>query len=305
MLRGILTFRQGTGPAHKHPIHRWSTRMKLPVLFFILLAVATAPASKDEPYQLGTFQNGSMVRLAADRVNIRSTPSLSGSVIATLPIGSKLRITSKSDVSSTINRLTAPWYAVSFGDRGGGKKGFVWGGLLSVASLDLKDAGGDEVMLAGISVTPDNSVACRVTLLRGGTVAGKVEFNPPGLLNQDGTYDYSVTGELYGGRGLKGVAHVIALSFNYPACGYPFGTVLVIYDGTALYQGVRTLSMVEAGVFHVIAKPVFPDEKEGVKDSVVVVTTHEEFNEESKEYRVTKIEKKIHRWEGKGFTEVK
>ncbi len=63
--------------------------------------------------------------------------------------------------------------------------------------------------------------------------------------------------------------------------------------------------MVEAGVFHVISKPVFPDEKEGVKDSVVVVTTHEEFNEEAKEYRVTKIEKKTYRWEGKGFTEVK
>ncbi len=271
----------------------------------MLLAVATAPTSKDEPYQLGTFQNGSTVRLAADRVNIRSTPSLSGSVIATLPIGTKLRINSKSDASSTIDRLSAPWYGVSFGDRGAEKKGFVWGGLVAVASLDLKDAGGDEVMLAGLAVMPDNTLMCRVILLRGGKIAGKVEFNPPGLLNQDGTYDYSVTAELHGGRGLKGVAEVIALSFNYPACGYPFGTVLVIYDGTALYQGVRTLSMVEAGVFHVISKPVFPDEKEGVKDSVVVVTTHEEFNEESKEYRVTKIEKKTHRWEGKGFTEVK
>lgn len=279
--------------------------MKLQVLFAILIAIATGPLATDGPYQLGTFQNGSTVRLAADRVNIRATPSLSGPVIATLPIGSRLRINSKSDVSSTITRLNAPWYEVSFGDRGGGKKGFVWGGLLSVASLDLKKAGGDEALLAGLSVTPDNSIACRVTLLRGGTVAGRVEFNPPGLLNQDGTYDYSVTAELHGGRGLKGVANVIALSFNYPACGYPFGTVLVIYDGTALYQGVQTLSMVEAGVFHVISKPVFPDEKEGVKDSVVVVTTHEEFNEEAKEYRVTKIEKKTYRWEGKGFTEVK
>lgn len=279
--------------------------MIISALLASILTLAPTPMATDGPYQLGTFQNGSIVRLSADRVNIRSTPSLSGSVIATLPIGTKLRINSKSDASSTIDRLTAPWYGVSFGDKSAEKKGFVWGGLLSVASLDLRGTGKEELILAGLAVTPDKSITCRAILLRGGTVSGKVEFDPPGLLNQDGTYDYSVTGELYGGRGLKGVANVIALSFNYPACGYPFGTVLIIYDGKALYNGVKTLSMVEAGVFHVISKPVFPDEMEGVKDRVVIVTTHEEFNDESKEYRVTKIEKKIYRWEGKSFSEVK
>ncbi len=100
--------------------------------FRLLLAVAPAPRPPDGPYQLGTFQNGSTVRLAADRSEHRSTPSLSGPVIATLPIGSRLRITSKSDVSSTINRLNAPWYGVSFGDRGVEKKGLSEEELISI-----------------------------------------------------------------------------------------------------------------------------------------------------------------------------
>ena len=279
--------------------------MAMTALITALLVVASPTTVRDDSFRLGAFENGAAVRLAGDRVNIRSTPSLSGAVVATLPIGTPLRISAKSDASTVIDRLKAPWYGVSFRHGGKEKTGFVWGGLLSVASLDLKGPGGDGIILTGLSVTPEKRLTCRVVLLRGGTIAGKAEFEPPGLLNEDGTYDYSVTGEIQGGRGLKGVARVIALTFNYPACGYPFGTAYVMHDGTGLHFGVTTLSVVEAGVFHVTSSAVFPDEKEGVKDSVVVVTTHEDFNEESKEYRVTKIEKKTHRWEGKGFTGAK
>ena len=60
-------------------------------------------------------------------------------------------------------------------------------------------------------------------------------------------------------------------------------------------------SVSEAGVFHMFSKFIFPDDKGGKKNLLILQEKHEEFDEKKQDYRLTKKENKIFHWNGKKF----
>jgi hypothetical protein len=276
--------------------------MNIATALALLLAVSPAAAQTAGVYNLGSFETGSVVFLAADTVNVRSGSGTTAGIIDNLPVGYRVSIMKKTDAVLTIDGLSAPWYQVRYTTASGPRSGYIWGGLLSLAALPVSHNGKPALLLIAIKrAGHDGAIPVRALLASGGKIVSETEFAAIGILDGDGSFSYSVSAALHGGRGFAGITNVIEVRFDYPACGYPFGTVVLMYDGKRIMYGHRAVSMVEGGVFHDITKFIFPDEKGGVANSLVAVEEVEEFDERKQAYRHRKTNRTVHAWDGSSF----
>jgi hypothetical protein len=207
---------------------------------------------------------------------------------------------------TAINGLPASWYHVSFTHRGARKTGYIWGGLLSLASLPVTIGGKPAYILYGLSgYSKNSSFKSAAKLVQGSSILSQVSFDPIQMPAGEGPYSYSVRGTSYGSRGFEGIENIIILSFAYEACGYPNGDVLVILRGRKLFYGMETQSVAEAGIFHYTTILTFPDEKGGVKNRLLHTVDEEAFDEKANKYKLVKRTRKRFTWNGNKFVTIK
>lgn len=277
--------------------------MILAVIHFTVFAVA---GTKSGVYNMGIFKEGSPVFLAADTVNIRSAPAIGNNIIDNLPVGYQVKVEKKNDATYTVDGLKAPWYQISYTGVKGTVRGFVWGGFLSVAALPVHHNGKPSMILFAIKSAKNiGTIPVQAMIASGGKIVSKTSFEAIGILSEERTYDYTISAELHGPRDFSGVTNVITLDFNYPACGFPFGIVVLMYNGSGIISGPRSTNMVEGGVFHSFENFIFPDEKKGIKNGLVKIATHEEFDDAKKKYILKETKQSSCTWTGTRFTDMK
>ncbi len=114
-------------------------------LFLLSLALFSHAQTKE------MFPDGSRVYLWADKVNLRSSPSKEGEVVANLRISTPVKILDKSGERYTNdNGVDMPWYLVEFEKEGKKQKGYVWGGLLSIVTSSWQFNGTTQYLLVGM-----------------------------------------------------------------------------------------------------------------------------------------------------------
>ncbi len=283
--------------------------MKITALLLMMMAIPAINAqagTKIQVYNMGAFNEGALVFLAADTVNIRSTPAIGNNIIDNLPVGYQVKVEKKSDLNYNVDGLKAPWYQVSYSSSKGPVRGYVWGGFLSIAALPVQYDGKQALILFTIKSAKNiGTIPVQAMIACGGKIVSKTGFDAIGILSDDRMYGYNISAELFGSRGFTGVSNVITLDFNYPACGYPFGIIVIIYNGAEIICGPYSLNTIESGVFHSLEKFVFPDEKGGVRNSLVSIKTHEDFDEVKKNYVLKKTTKTTLTWTGRKFEDMK
>ncbi|HNW28429.1 MAG TPA: SH3 domain-containing protein [Spirochaetota bacterium] len=280
--------------------------MKKITALLVLLTINAFGGTKLQHYNMGAFENGALVFLAADTVNIRSAPVIGNNIIDNLPVGYQVRIDKKSDATYVVDGLRAPWYLVSYEGNKGPAKGYVWGGFLSIAALPVHYRGNPALFLFTIkSAKNTGSIPVHAMIASGGKIVSTAVFDAIGILSGDRSFDYSISAEIHGPRGFTGISNILTLEFNYGACGYPFGTVVLMYNGSEILYGYSAISTVESGVFHSLSKFIFPDEKGGAKNGLVLVQTQEDFDEAKKSYVLKETRKSILSWTGKRFSDLK
>ena len=275
-------------------------KMMIIVTAIALLGIAAGADEVDKckAYVFGKFTEGGKVFLYADKVNVRNRPGLKGSsVIANLPAAYPVKIIKATPIVEKINQYLSNWYEVGFKYKGSKMRGYIWGGLLSIVTLDFGVKGSDLKFVYGIKSIKNSDYDSSAKIVRNGKVVSEVIFDPISLL-MDGPYEYTVSGLLYGSRGFNNIKNIIKLSFTYEACGYPNGDIVLLYDGRKLSYGTEAVSVAEAGVFHFTTKIIFPDKKGGKKNTLVKVETSENFNEKKNRYDLVKTEKIIYKWNG-------
>ncbi len=276
------------------------------ILAAIQFTVLAGAGTKTGVYDMGIFKEGSQVFLAADTVNIRSAPAIGNNIIDNLPVGYQVKVEKKNDATYTIDGLKAPWYQISYTGSKGTVRGFVWGGFLSVAALPVQHKGNPALMIFAIKSAKNiGAIPVQAMIAGGGKIVTKTSFEAIGILSEDRTYDYTISAELHGPRGFSGVTNVITLDFNYPACGFPFGTVILMYNGSEIVCGPQSSNMVEGGVFHSFENFIFPDEKKGIKNGLVKIATHEVFDDAKKKYIPKETKQSSCTWTGRRFTDMK
>lgn len=276
----------------------------LMILAAILFTVTAKAGMKNQVYTMGAFNERARVYIAADTVNVRSTPAMGNNIIDNLPAGFQVYIEKKSYATYIVDGLKAPWYQISYDGAKGHVHGFVWGGYISLAALPLKHNGKPSLILFAVkSVKNIGAIPVQAMIVSGASIVSKTGFDAIGIIAEDRSFGYSISAELHGSRGFSGISNVIILTFEYPACGYPFGSIVLLYNGSAILYGSRAISSVESGVYHSFTKFIFPDEKGGAKGNLVRVQTLENFDEAKKGYVLKEMKRTALPWTGSAFNE--
>jgi hypothetical protein len=267
------------------------------IISLLCLTIALHAQEEDKKYEdlsysnLSHFEpNATVYTLGAD-VNLREKASVQGKVIAKLPIATKVTIEKELTDSLTLNGWQSPWYQVKIGTGATIKKGFIWGGFLTGCCFVSKK---DKNILFITGVSKFNYDKAEMTLqlraLKNGVELAKIEFKSVG------DYGYNIGGKSHGDIGLAGVEEGLGIKMIYEACDYAQGEYILFWDGKKLVYGTEGVSSSSAEVFYSTVKILFPKDKGGKKDCIVVNTETGQFNEKKKDYDKPKIENQVFRW---------
>jgi hypothetical protein len=268
------------------------------LIITVLCIASTLHAQEDTKYNNLSYSNlsgfeadSTAYTLGAD-VNLREKASVQGKVIAKLPLATKVTIEKELTDSFTLNGWKVPWYQVKTGTGATAKKGFIWGGFLTGCCFTSKKDK-NILFIAGVSKFNHEKVDLTIQLraLKNGVELAKIEFKTVG------GYGYKIGGKSHGDIGLAGVEEALGIKMIYEACDYGQGEYLLFWDGKKFIYGTDGLSASSAEVFYSTVKILFPKEKGGKKDCIVVNTETGQFNEKKKGYDKPKIENIIFRWQ--------
>ena len=270
----------------------------LPVILLVFTMFAHGETTQ---YSYGEFTKGSTVYLFGDRVNIRQQPGVQGKPTHMLPVGHPVTILEKSETTYTSSGYLQNWYKISYNWQGSDHSGFIWGGLLSLTQNDLP---GNRKLVTGITgFNANKQFTGEARLVQKGKVISTVQIIPHYTYgSEEGKYYYYTRSSVIGNMGLASVDRMVKLHFGYDACMHASGDIYVGITGDRLVHVVKTSSIGDAGIFRSEEKAVFPGDKDGMKNAVIVIGQQYQFDEEKSGYKLTGTEKKVYRWDGKGFT---
>lgn len=257
-------------------------------------------------YQMGTFRADSRVHLFGDQVNLRSRPDAKAPVLTVLPIGTALTVVGEPVGRHRGNGFESGWYQVRGGSTAKPITGFVWGGLLALASLEWSEGSRLSQAVAGITRREKGQFAGELRWVEAGAIKAQVPLvwiNT--AMGEDVSYSYSVAIEEIPWRGDPRFCRVLQIACSYDACGYARGKILFFWDGKTLVKGPSAEGVSEAGVFSVESRFVLPPDEGLAPDEIMVRTvTEEDGDEEGKTPASAKQREIRYRFTGTGWREV-
>ncbi len=249
--------------------------------------------------------------LVAD-ANVRDKANSTATVIAKLPIATKVKIESVTTDSLVLNGFQAPWCKVSFTLAGKSQSGYLWGGVLAFVTYEVKEEYDEQrfglMYLAGISKVDvaKNKWTLQMRVAKKGVELSKIEFESPGDVG------YWSTMKNLGNLGLKNVKDAIAYQSYYPACGYPSTDFLIVFANNKLTKILDCTSVSDAGAFYDTQDYLLPNEKGGIQGHIIVVNSSAETEEKEVKPGVFEyINNKqtysiqLHKWTGEKLQKVK
>ncbi|MBN2436519.1 MAG: hypothetical protein JXK07_14770 [Spirochaetes bacterium] len=269
---------------------------KIIILFtcIILYGISQLQLSAQNIYNMGSFSKGAKSYTFGDNCRIRKAPSLTAETVDTLSIATPVTIISKNGKQETISGQTQNWFEISYAEN---KKGFIWGGLIAYAYTK----NGDYLLLVGINSYSEHSFKGEARLVKKNRVISSVNFKPHNT-DMQGFYGYDISVKKGSNRGLNSVNAVYLIDAEYPACGYTNGTTLLCRSGSELQYLLQTNEVSEAGLFSSREIFIFPSDKDGRKNEIIVHSIMQEYDEK-KDGLVTQEEKKSrYRMSGKKIT---
>jgi len=174
------------------------------------------------------FSEGSYQYLISDDVNIRIGPSTKTSIVANLPIGSRLKIIEELSSRYTYNNISLPWYKVSFILDGTEKTGYVVGIFIAEAFY-ISDRNKELVFLTGMSkYYPGDQVPnYQVRVAYQNKEIDRIEFPPS---------DY---GDLYfdvSNKDINNGIYIITTRFTVASCYTQNNETTFFFDRKNLYH---------------------------------------------------------------------
>jgi len=180
------------------------------------------------------FREGSYQYLIADDVNIRKGPSTKTSIVATLPIGSRLKIIEELSYRYTYNNISLPWYKVSFILDGTEEIGYIVGIFIAEAFY-ISDQNKKLIFLTGMSkYYPGDQVPnYQVRVAYKNREIDRIEFPP----SDYGDLDFHVLLN----KDINNGIYIIKTRFIVGACYTQNNATTLFFDRNNLYH-IKTFS---------------------------------------------------------------
>lgn len=246
----------------------------------------------------GVFEKGAVAYTLATDVNLRETATTDGKVITTIPIGTAVKIEEQLEKTFKKNGFTAPWHKISYTENGTKKTGYVWGGMLTQAIVRTKQTDGTIFLLGMTNLNAEKMHATlQIRAARNGKEVAKMEFASRATFEPNGM---SIRCISLGTAGFTaGVADALLFEVGYQACSYTQSERLLIWDGTLLHDGYEATTTADGGVFAESNEMIFPNEKDGKPQAIVVKWELDQTDEKDK--TTTQRKQWTYKWTGKKF----
>lgn len=272
------------------------------VMFFLLADSAFSKPEGVSIYGAG-FYDGVSTYLYGNSVRVRTSPEIKDSnILDVLPLGHKVTVLKKTTAIYSQNGFSEYWYKIKYIKDKKYREGYIWGGLLAAGYV----IEGNDLILIGIASWKESMFQGECKLIRNGEVVSAIPFKlhylPLG--NDNPFYYYSITVTLYDNKGLSGIKKIIAIYNEYPACGYPNGTIWIGLSENSIHYLITDSSVSEAGVFHYKERIVFPSEDKTLTDEVRFIMESFDFDEKINDYRLSDRKEKRFKWKNFELKEV-
>lgn len=268
-------------------------------LIIVLLMYSTFCQAQDDGYStvgVYEFPKGSSTYVFNDTVNVREKPTQQSAVKDRLLKGAEVFIDSALSEKMTIGYKSAPWVQVHYFSNSQKRSGWIWAGTLCLKAMRR----GDTKFLFNLvhkdeSKKGDSAYWASVELqaFQGNTVADSKQFR---------VYYESlafVDASVVPGKGLTGLKHLVKMYFSGEACGVPTLTQYIGWNGEKLFMLPLLTDVGDAGVFYSSETGLFPSDKNGKPDKLIVLLKSVEVDEHEKEH--IKTGSNVWRWNGSDF----
>jgi hypothetical protein len=240
--------------------------------YFVMASHAFAQ-NKAEPPALVYAENSSQL-LHGDRVNVRDAANSKAKVIDNLAIGTAIKIVKQDEKLFTQNELTNYWYKVSYTKDGKTKEGYIWGGLIAVASR----VEGLYIISVGYNLTHKKGDKYgQVRLIKDGKELSFTNFESPmPWLTRPPEIEISAL------KGFDGVDKLITVVYNEPYCGGSNNQELIFWLPAKLMHVHSTSEGADAPVY-ATEEVIFPDEEGGKANRLHIKQQSGEMTDEGNE----------------------
>ena len=269
------------------------------LLGFLFCSVAAFSQEEEEPMIPYEFQPDQIVYLLGDSVNIRKSADLNAEVVAKLPVGTKLKIISKSEKITRLNNFDMPWYYVEISKK---QKGYVWGGKIAMASCRSTE-NPDIVFHFGLEkATADGIGILQIRVEKNNKQLQMLSFESFGGPMKRHTFTN------HGDRGLKSVDDILYVDGFGEFCGDGGGAIVFFWADNQLTLVKQLWDMFDAPVF-ASQTFLFPADIEGEKDRVLLHELAGEYVDDENDPTSNKVvysqdETTKYKWNGKELVKI-
>lgn len=254
------------------------------MLFFTLtclLTCFTAPLFAQDQEQEFIFNTWSLNKddsryIFADTALVRISPDTKQAPIDTLLAGDD--ITAVNILSAkmlTLKGLTLPWVQVKYNKNGVEKEGYVWEGLISFTPMRRGDMkfifAYDRRVDTLIDQREQSQYIVKLKAVQAGKLLATTSFR---------IFDGESAGFCYAkvmsGLGLSNVLNIVSVGFGGAACGVPTDYYYFAWMKDGCFASLPgRMEVGDAGVYYHEESFIFPGEKDGQPD-IIVLKMHEE-----------------------------
>ena len=244
--------------------------------------------------QYGELQKGTKIYTFRPKTELKDKADATSKTVAELSPGSVLSLLSKDEKKKSVNGFEDYWYKLKTAK---GESGFVWGGDLSKGALELSPG---SVLVMEIEGTAKDKMdkKANAILIKNGKVVSQASFKPIEMPEAH-SFSYNVAASKFDGSSFAGKPTMARFYFNYEACDYPFGDVLVgVMNDKVKFLLEQTGSAGEAGSS--TYEFVLPTEKGGAAGKLVVKRTLNDLEKKKKTHS-----RETFRWDADHFSKEK
>lgn len=283
------------------------------LLLLLLVFLANIGFAQEEEYvnyiqgneKYHQFEAGEEHYLLADNVNIRAEASSKATIVANLPIGTRIKIIRKSDNKLRLNGFKTNWYKVSFDSNEGKDTGYVWGGLIAEGAIQSVDS---KVLflygIASVKKETKGEYTSEKGVIQLRACKNKEELSRIELKTAGSYLNIFHWLANYGNKGLTSIKDIIEFVESEEMCGGINAYNLIFWDGKKLVYAT-TLSPFGDAPYYASDNLIFPSEKGGVKGKVIGDQEVGWFDDE-KEANVVESHKQVeYIWTGESLKQTK
>jgi hypothetical protein len=228
-----------------------------------------------------------------NNATLRSEPSRNASAIETIPIGTICSLIKSGKDTVEIAGIQSPWYYLE----ADGKRGWIWGGLLTRACVG-SNVHPEVKFLLGYQLYDDiKGEGFKQTFMQLRAIKNHEEIASISFPLLEPMYEFSNAGS----KGLEGIEDILSVVQSGESCGHFSGSSMILWDGKKFYDPL-VIGGVADGDYSIWDSPIFPSDMEGEKDYLILdsedYNSYESFEEESNGYVMERIAKQTYmKWE--------